>query len=136
GLAQQLSTAFRNIDSGFRRRAERPKLETGWFIPIPELRPKHNTLSLHDALPISIKHRDRTNRHDIDGTIDRENEPVGRFDRVPEDRKSTRLNSSHRTTSYAVFCLKKKKTIASCRLMVSCGVCPTAALAGLRIHQM
>src|SRR5207248_7832756 len=26
----------------------------------------------------------------------------------PEDRKSTRLNSSHRTISYAVFCLKKK----------------------------
>src|SRR6266516_7691178 len=26
------------------------------------------------------------------------------------DRKSTRLNSSHRTTSYAVFCLKKKKS--------------------------
>src|SRR5437762_8747685 len=25
------------------------------------------------------------------------------------DRKSTRLNSSHRCTSYAVFCLKKKK---------------------------
>src|SRR5437867_5628084 len=28
---------------------------------------------------------------------------------VSEDRKSTRLNSSHRTISYAVFCLKKKK---------------------------
>src|SRR5207248_9008766 len=28
----------------------------------------------------------------------------------PRDRKSTRLNSSHRTISYAVFCLKKKKT--------------------------
>src|SRR5437867_9064090 len=27
------------------------------------------------------------------------------------DRKSTRLNSSHRTISYAVFCLKKKKYI-------------------------
>src|SRR5437867_10981002 len=27
----------------------------------------------------------------------------------PVDRKSTRLNSSHRTISYAVFCLKKKK---------------------------
>src|SRR5438094_7546704 len=27
-----------------------------------------------------------------------------------EDRKSTRLNSSHRTISYAVFCLKKKST--------------------------
>src|SRR5207248_10619717 len=26
----------------------------------------------------------------------------------PADRKSTRLNSSHRTISYAVFCLKKK----------------------------
>src|SRR3712207_8334162 len=29
----------------------------------------------------------------------------------PEDRKSTRLNSSHANISYAVFCLKKKKTI-------------------------
>src|SRR5437773_5991182 len=28
-----------------------------------------------------------------------------------EDRKSTRLNSSHITISYAVFCLKKKKKI-------------------------
>src|SRR5437588_9710621 len=27
----------------------------------------------------------------------------------PSDRKSTRLNSSHTVTSYAVFCLKKKK---------------------------
>src|SRR5256886_13315577 len=30
-----------------------------------------------------------------------------------EDRKSTRLNSSHSQISYAVFCLKKKKTIDS-----------------------
>src|SRR5207248_11738036 len=29
------------------------------------------------------------------------------------DRKSTRLNSSHRTISYAVFCLKKKKSSTS-----------------------
>src|SRR5258708_22383025 len=28
----------------------------------------------------------------------------------PRDRKSTRLNSSHQIISYAVFCLKKKKT--------------------------
>src|SRR4051794_41476285 len=28
---------------------------------------------------------------------------------LPEDRKSTRLNSSHPSISYAVFCLKKKK---------------------------
>src|SRR3712207_8958809 len=32
---------------------------------------------------------------------------------VPEDRKSTRLNSSHANISYAVFCLKKKKTTAA-----------------------
>src|SRR5438874_5042480 len=30
-----------------------------------------------------------------------------------KDRKSTRLNSSHVEISYAVFCLKKKKTIAT-----------------------
>src|SRR3712207_8591138 len=29
---------------------------------------------------------------------------------ILEDRKSTRLNSSHANISYAVFCLKKKKT--------------------------
>src|SRR2546422_3675574 len=31
------------------------------------------------------------------------------FDRAEQDRKSTRLNSSHGYISYAVFCLKKKK---------------------------
>src|SRR2546422_8477676 len=30
--------------------------------------------------------------------------------KIPLDRKSTRLNSSHGYISYAVFCLKKKKT--------------------------
>src|SRR5437879_9498130 len=34
---------------------------------------------------------------------------VGWIKRGPTDRKSTRLNSSHRCISYAVFCLKKKK---------------------------
>src|SRR5438874_3319611 len=44
-----------------------------------------------------------------------ENLPVGeaadrhRTQRLPQDRKSTRLNSSHVEISYAVFCLKKKK---------------------------
>src|SRR3712207_8754111 len=32
--------------------------------------------------------------------------------RLPGDRKSTRLNSSHANISYAVFCLKKKKQTA------------------------
>src|SRR5256885_1530714 len=35
---------------------------------------------------------------------------TGHVLRVPEDRKSTRLNSSHLVISYAVFCLKKKQS--------------------------
>src|SRR5689334_24606083 len=38
-------------------------------------------------------------------------EPIRQPDRRREDRKSTRLNSSHSSISYAVFCLKKKKII-------------------------
>src|SRR5256885_12242011 len=35
--------------------------------------------------------------------------PQERSERERQDRKSTRLNSSHLVISYAVFCLKKKK---------------------------
>src|SRR5205814_8327822 len=69
------------------------------------------TLSLHDALPISIP--DRLG----DGGI-RTRGFVGRPAR-PEDRKSTRLNSSHLGISYAVFCLKKKKRKST--ILQSCG---------------
>src|SRR5690348_17816915 len=37
------------------------------------------------------------------------NKAASRFDTEKLDRKSTRLNSSHPSISYAVFCLKKKK---------------------------
>src|SRR5574343_855969 len=57
------------------------------------------TLSLHDALPISPTY------HCVHCRVDAER-GVLRW----KDRKSTRLNSSHITISYAVFCLKKKKT--------------------------
>src|SRR5207248_9099899 len=43
-----------------------------------------------------------------DGHVLETGDPVI-VDLVGGDRKSTRLNSSHRTISYAVFCLKKKK---------------------------
>src|SRR5207249_10920829 len=67
------------------------------------------TLSLHDALPISCRSGFRRVR------------PVARVvlysaafswggPRPGRDRKSTRLNSSHVSISYAVFCLKKKKS--------------------------
>src|SRR2546429_4610585 len=41
------------------------------------------------------------------GRLDRDNRPPYSANR---DRKSTRLNSSHGYISYAVFCLKKKKS--------------------------
>src|SRR3712207_7293998 len=37
-------------------------------------------------------------------------DPLAFYTRYGLDRKSTRLNSSHANISYAVFCLKKKKT--------------------------
>src|SRR5438067_13920773 len=61
------------------------------------------TLSLHDALPISEM------RFPFFGsafTPSLNNTASARFN---VDRKSTRLNSSHVSISYAVFCLKKKK---------------------------
>src|SRR5438876_6510710 len=36
------------------------------------------------------------------------------------DRKSTRLNSSHPSISYAVFCLKKKKKQSTCTRLDAC----------------
>src|SRR3712207_7706982 len=39
----------------------------------------------------------------------RRGRPVVQLQPLAEDRKSTRLNSSHANISYAVFCLKKKK---------------------------
>src|SRR2546430_5030606 len=38
---------------------------------------------------------------------------------VGQDRKSTRLNSSHSQISYAVFCLKKKKKVISLAILES-----------------
>src|SRR5690606_42036854 len=40
----------------------------------------------------------------------RQSRPKAAMGQNPRDRKSTRLNSSHVKISYAVFCLKKKKT--------------------------
>src|SRR6516164_11151115 len=58
------------------------------------------TLSLHDALPISARHATLLHvpAHPLEQAM------------AGSDRKSTRLNSSHSSSSYAVFCLKKKNT--------------------------
>src|SRR5437764_6426741 len=64
------------------------------------------TLSLHDALPISVPLLTREGEVTIAKRIERGQLVVMKS---ITDRKSTRLNSSHRCISYAVFCLKKKK---------------------------
>src|SRR3712207_9589195 len=81
------------------------------------------TLSLHDALPIYVvdgpAHGAQNEEHaqpervGLPASQRRHGQAEGRTgggDAVPgQDRKSTRLNSSHANISYAVFCLKKKK---------------------------
>src|SRR5688572_32439589 len=67
------------------------------------------TLSLHDALPISGRARRRRACAERSRSPRRSRAPRGRA--VRTDRKSTRLNSSHSQISYAVFCLKKKKSL-------------------------
>src|SRR5207253_9634301 len=97
--------------------------------PPPPLTP---TLSLHDALPISGAAAGFAVRADAllvaPGVVERVPQPEHRAagahalgavhclhraldtfgNAGSEDRKSTRLNSSHVAISYAVFCLKKK----------------------------
>src|SRR5438094_9668375 len=70
------------------------------------------TLSLHDALPICRSRGARSVRRPVHQLLRFRLWRLGCQNLHPAgsaDRKSTRLNSSHRTISYAVFCLKKKK---------------------------
>src|SRR3712207_8758536 len=91
------------------------------------------TLSLHDALPISARAalgpcRPGLRRRPAPasgGGPAPEAVPRGGLQRRAgarrrQDRKSTRLNSSHANISYAVFCLKKKKNnyISSSRTLL------------------
>src|SRR5690606_41277489 len=81
------------------------------------------TLSLHDALPISVRTPPWRSSRPTSPTSRRSSTtsrtsptwtrtPTGSMRSPPgRDRKSTRLNSSHVKISYAVFCLKKKKNI-------------------------
>src|SRR5690348_18514837 len=75
------------------------------------------TLSLHDALPIFIAVDDpagaRDHRLQPSHRIARKGGDCFRLEIGGQDRKSTRLNSSHPSISYAVFCLKKKNNTSS-----------------------
>src|SRR2546430_17465381 len=69
------------------------------------------TLSLHDALPICLAEVGYvgTTLAEIARRAGVSPGLVAHYFDDKEDRKSTRLNSSHSQISYAVFCLKKKK---------------------------
>src|SRR5438105_7344525 len=79
------------------------------------------TLSLHDALPICIcstPHGTRRSPRLVSWRTAWPRRSAGtRRAATPScattDRKSTRLNSSHEWSSYAVFCLKKKNMAAN-----------------------
>src|SRR5438132_12127447 len=64
------------------------------------------TLSLHDALPIFDAARKALA---IEPNLPAAHICIATVYEAQQDRKSTRLNSSHTVISYAVFCLKKKK---------------------------
>src|SRR3712207_8782681 len=89
-------------------------------------RPPRSTLFPYtDALPISgHEHPTRlVDPHLLDLRIVQpplqRPEPGDPVQHVTEDRKSTRLNSSHANISYAVFCLKKKKKTKKYTLEIS-----------------
>src|SRR5690606_42140684 len=75
--------------------------------------PSIRTLSLHDALPIS-EHPKMVAQPEAPPLKSQTRAVLVQTGRSGElsalrDRKSTRLNSSHVKSSYAVFCLKKKR---------------------------
>src|SRR5438045_6664041 len=91
--------------------------------------------SLHDALPICEHIRDvRGANNARRGRVLHINHPAvgraiaGRIHRrvddgvYGQDRKSTRLNSSHLGISYAVFCLKKKKIYGKSKRLETCTI--------------
>src|SRR2546430_3107779 len=69
-------------------------------------RPPRSTLFPYTTLFRSL----RRTRYELRKACEREHILVGYQVALDQDRKSTRLNSSHSQISYAVFCLKKKKT--------------------------
>src|SRR5690242_21465191 len=74
-------------------------------------RPPRSTLFPYTTLFRSSRRRAPLNRWILDNALAGMAQTPSPYLHSPErrDRKSTRLNSSHMSISYAVFCLKKKK---------------------------
>src|SRR5438552_10591548 len=85
-----------------------------------ERRPPRSTL-----FPYTTLFRSPARRRGGVPCLERRGGSRGRPDRSrSEDRKSTRLNSSHQIISYAVFCLKKKKVSRLSTTYVTIRHCP------------
>src|SRR5438094_1830068 len=92
-----------------------------YFLPLLKREPRAHIVNLssvfgliapagqaaYSASKFAVRGFTESLRHELEGS----NVGVSCVHPGGIDRKSTRLNSSHRTISYAVFCLKKKKTI-------------------------
>src|SRR2546430_7487251 len=88
------TTLFRSDDAGTAHRVW--VAATGWDEAIQVIRNSRLMIADgHHRYTVALAHRDEM----------RARHGAGPW----EDRKSTRLNSSHSQISYAVFCLKKKK---------------------------
>src|SRR2546430_5168168 len=83
-------------------------------------RPPRSTLFPYTTLFRSRERTQKILRDRMDGIVDFALHGRNRLRTVrrAEDRKSTRLNSSHSQISYAVFCLKKKKKIITIKGML------------------
>src|SRR5438876_10677045 len=96
---------------GRARRIDRPREDLARLRPRPGERPDVGQ-EVGDLLLAEVRLPRGHERREPDGGAalpDREpNELVGQVRQHAADRKSTRLNSSHPSISYAVFCLKKK----------------------------
>src|SRR3712207_7883771 len=76
-----------------------------------ELEDAHGPVPEHGARPAELAAEDLDRlRADVEAHLVLR-DGVGGHRRGGEDRKSTRLNSSHANISYAVFCLKKKQNM-------------------------
>src|SRR5699024_12174683 len=79
----------RQVAIGFAPEAVRPEILSHWYST-----PRSDCMSVpHPGAPFRLFHR----------------HALGQVPRLIQDRKSTRLNSSHVSISYAVFCLKIKR---------------------------
>src|SRR5688500_2717192 len=74
------------------------------FVPKEDQQPSKFTPVPQDQYKAHLRIHSFADGADLEDT---EGKPVAEF-KIIQDRKSTRLNSSHLVISYAVFCLKKK----------------------------